>query len=149
MEANQFVLICAVFIVVAAFMVSVPDLAPAPQAKRALVLTCRFDSLCTGSPCVKQAAPDLNIFAPTEDGWSSFSRADRPYEFYPVARKIETARTTYTGRESRGGISTLLTISTTGAMRFEQKSRDGALAASGEGFCRQPDAAAPKNGDKI
>jgi hypothetical protein len=151
MEANQFVLICAVFIVIAGFMVSIPDIAHQPEAKPLPVLICRFDSLCAGNPCIKRAPAELHVFPPREDGWTLISLTNRPKEAFRVARKISERLVTYYTLPKAGAGATEMTVSDTGAMRFEQTDGSGALIAAGEGYCRRPDGSdtATKNGDKV
>lgn len=151
MEVNQFVLICAVFIIIAGFMVSIPDLAPVPERRPDPLLICQFDSICAGIPCLKQPAPVLHVFPPGDDGWTLFSRTDRPHDFFRVARRVSEGQVTYYTLPEPGAVATEMTVSNSGMMRFEQKDRNGALIATGEGFCRQPELSgtATRNGDKV
>jgi len=151
METNQFVLVCCVFILVAAFMVSMPSFAPAPEAKSPPALICRFETACAGEPCIRQAAPDISLFQAGADGEAQISRADKPDEFERLVREGGAGMVRYVSTAEPGANNTLLTVTDTGAMRFEQTDRNGALIAKGEGFCRKPDVtgAATKNGDKV
>jgi len=157
MEANQFVLMCCVFILLAAFMVSMPSISPAPDAKPQLVLICRFETACAGDPCIRQAAPDIRLFQTGEAGWSQMSRADKPNNFDRLLRKAGDGMARYVSVAEADAISTVLTVTGTGtgtgtgAMRFEQTDHNGALIAKGTGFCRKPDVtgAAMTNGDRV
>lgn len=151
MEANQFVLMCAVFIIVAAYMVSIPPIGQEPIPLPAASLICRFDTFCSGAPCVKRAAPQIRISAPAEDGWTLVSRTDSPYEFMRLARQISDSAITYRSLQRPEQGETVLTVSGSGAMQFEQTDQNGVQIAAGEGYCREPDAtgAAMTNGDKV
>jgi hypothetical protein len=151
MEANQFVLMSAVFIIIAAYMVSIPSAPPAPAALPVALLTCRFDNFCSGIPCAKRKAPEISIFAPGTDGWSLISRSDTPSEYFRLARSVGESRVTYSSLQRPGQGATSLVITNSGAMRLEQTDRNGAVIMAGEGYCREPAAtdAAKRNGDKV
>lgn len=137
MEPSQFVLMVAVFMVIATVILSLPMLEQTePEAKPVYPgYDCRFDSFYSGTPLTSVAAPTLRLIPSAADGFALIIWSDRPDTELRMIPKTENNVLNLSSPDPKDGLVSL-TLTQSGAFTYDARdSADTPPTAKGTGTC--------------
>ncbi|QYK40122.1 MAG: hypothetical protein KF887_11740 [Paracoccaceae bacterium] len=129
----QFVLVVAVFMVVATVMLTIPVIMPGPSGTGQTVTACRYERFCAAGDCAAPLPPDFRILAEDAGDGATLEITGRAS---PLSVTRRDAATIYAGSIEGADILTI-SISATGAFQSETRRGDSSaeMLAAGNGHC--------------
>lgn len=138
MDTNHFVLMCAAFLIVATWMVTMADWAerPAPVPAPVRAYACHFDGHCRALDCGVPLPDDIVLVPEDHEGAAYFYNPGHPKTHYRLQALEDNE---FFGRIGQLG-SMRLTLRETGALRVAEYAgitRDTEVLATATGMCQE------------